>query len=70
VPFLDAKALDIDPDGMAFLRAVIRPNFDREEAVVPSLRKEAGPRETASENQAEIPKAPICIETTAPGPVG
>jgi hypothetical protein len=40
MPFLDAKALEIDPDGMAFLRAVIRPSSDKEE---PALRPVAGP---------------------------
>jgi hypothetical protein len=26
MPFLDAKALETDPDGMAFLRAVLKPD--------------------------------------------
>ena len=29
MPFLDAKALETDPDGMAFLRAVLRPTADK-----------------------------------------
>ena len=62
MPFLDAKALEIDPDGMAFLRSVIRPNFEREEAALPVLRKETRPSETASQGQAETPKPRITSE--------
>ena len=69
MPFLNAKALDIDPDGMAFLRAVIRPDFEREELVLPAGRKEPGPCEPVSQNQAEPPKTPIRAETTAGAPV-
>ncbi len=29
MPVLDAKALDIDPEGMAFLRSVIKPEAGR-----------------------------------------
>jgi hypothetical protein len=65
VPFLNAKALDIDPDGMAFLRAVIRPDFEREESVLPALRKEPAPCESVSQNQAEPPKTPIRAEAPA-----
>jgi hypothetical protein len=45
MPFLDAKALETDPDGMAFLRAVLRqdagpasparPHLERPEAALP-----------------------------------
>jgi hypothetical protein len=31
MPILDAKALETDPEGMAFLRAVIRPKSEKEE---------------------------------------
>ena len=70
MPFLNAKALDTDPDGMAFLRAVIRPDFEREESVLPALRKEPAPCEPVSQNQAETLKSPIRAETTADAPVG
>jgi hypothetical protein len=70
VPFLNAEALNIDPDGMAFLRAVIRPDFEREEAVVPALRKDPAPCAPVSQNQAEPPKTPIRAETTAGASVG
>lgn len=43
MPFLDAKALETDPDGMAFLRSVIRPNFKQDEAVAPPVAR-ADPR--------------------------
>lgn len=39
MPFLTAKALEIDPDGMAFLSAVIRPDLERETAARPPERK-------------------------------
>jgi len=29
MPFLDAKALETDPDGLAFLRAVLKPTAKR-----------------------------------------
>jgi hypothetical protein len=29
MPFLDAKALETDPDGLAFLRAVLKPAAQR-----------------------------------------
>ena len=37
MPVLDAKALETDPDGMAFLRSVIRPDFEREPRACPPL---------------------------------
>jgi hypothetical protein len=51
VPVLDAKALDTDPEGMAFLRAVIRPNCKREEASA-SPRKEPRPFDTLAQGEA------------------
>ena len=49
MPVLDAKALDIDPAGMAFLRAVVRPDFEHEEAVTrPSPAKRFKPPSTDS----------------------
>ena len=32
MPVLDAKALETDPEGMAFLRSVLRPTADKEAA--------------------------------------
>lgn len=40
MPCLDAKALENDPDGMAFLRSVLRPEAD-EVRSGPALRKPA-----------------------------
>jgi len=39
MPFLDAKALETDEAGLAFLRSVIRPTFEQEEAT--SIRQGA-----------------------------
>jgi hypothetical protein len=33
MPVLEAKAIDLDPEGLAFLRRVIRPDFERELAL-------------------------------------
>jgi hypothetical protein len=70
VPFLDAKALDNDPDGMTFLRSVIRPKFEREEAALPRPRKDRGSFKTLSQGQAEPPKIPIRAEAARPVSVG
>lgn len=67
MPFLDARALETDPDGMAFLRSVIRPNFDQEQAVLPRLRDEA--LDAAAQGQTEAPKPTIPSEAAAV-PVG
>jgi hypothetical protein len=40
MPCLDAKALEIDPEGMAFLRSVLRQNEDAA-AAVPALPEPA-----------------------------
>jgi hypothetical protein len=69
VPFLDAKALDTDPDGMAFLRAVIRPHFEQEEAAQPPLRMETRPSE-AAKARADGAKDPVRSEAATVLPVG
>ena len=43
MPFLDAKALETDPDGLAFLRAVLKPTAKR----APSDPHGAAPAELA-----------------------
>ena len=52
---------------MAFLRSVIRPNFDQEQAVLPRLRDEA--LDAAAQGQMEAPKPTIPSEAAAV-PVG
>jgi len=47
---------------MAFLRSVIRPNFEREEAALPPIRQEMRPPEAAPQAQAEAPKPRITLE--------
>ncbi len=49
MPFLDAKALENDPEGMAFLRAVIRPTFEQEEAASPPATRAEPKRLPASQ---------------------
>jgi hypothetical protein len=54
MPFLDAKALENDPDGMAFLRAVIKPGLEKEEAALrPSLRTDPPRVEAAAPGRAD-----------------
>ena len=61
MPFLDAKALETDPDGMAFLRSVIRPKFEKEEAA--STRSDAPPTaQPAQRDPAEPEPAPVRSE--------
>jgi hypothetical protein len=59
MPFLDAKALETDPDGLAFLRAVLKPAAQR----APSDPHGAAPAESrppfipACPPQGEMPLA-------------
>ena len=69
VPFLDAKALETDPHGMAFLRSVIRPDFEREPdagACPPLPRKEPEPFEPGPQGVADPPR--IRPESVAAAP--
>lgn len=60
MPFLDAKALETDPEGMAFLRAVIGPK---------NRRKQPAPRPLATADQAQTEVAPLCAaEGANPAP--
>jgi hypothetical protein len=65
VPFLDARALDTDPDGMAFLRAVIRP-----EPAVPSPGKEPQPFAIVSQGDPDSPKPPVRSDAAVVAPAG
>ena len=59
MPFLDAKALETDPDGMAFLRSVI--SGDREQDKQPRPRRlgETPPVGTPPPGQADLAMRPI-----------
>jgi hypothetical protein len=59
MPFLDAKALETDPEGMAFLRSVIGPKSRR--------KKGAGTRLRATD-QAHAQAAPPCRVEGQPDP--
>jgi hypothetical protein len=45
MPFLDANALETDPEGMAFLRAVLRPSAEKQGSA-PAPDTCAGPRQS------------------------
>jgi hypothetical protein len=64
MPFLDAKALENDPDGMVFLRSVIRPTFEQEEDA--SLRKELRQRFEAVQLPEEPQAEPALLATALP----
>ena len=58
MPFLTAKALEIDPDGMAFLRAVIRPDYELEQTAPPRPPRpsmDPQPFEPAAQGKADAP---------------
>lgn len=66
MPVLDARALESDPDGMAFLRAVIRPTAERDSTVSgrPSGRKPKR-SEPAFDPQGEVPLVPAASKVDA-----
>lgn len=71
MPFLDAKALETDPDGMAFLRAVLRPKVGRADPV-PSFAKPAQSRppfEAPLPPSGEVPPGSVPREVQAQAPV-
>ena len=68
MPFLDANALESDPEGMAFLRSVIRPNFKDEEAASPLVRQEPRPQNQASHGSADALERLIRSEAAVPIP--
>ena len=56
MPVLDAKALETDPVGMAFLRSVIRPGFEREGAVTPPPARRPRQPDAASDTSPVNPE--------------
>ncbi len=71
MPFLDAKALETDPDGMAFLRSVIRPNSEQREAdAAPVLRQDFSRFEVASADTVDGLLPPLPSDQVAAAPVG
>ena len=59
MPVLDAKALESDPAGVAFLRSVIRPGFAREAAVAPPPGKDPQRSEAAAQVPMKAPRGPL-----------
>jgi hypothetical protein len=67
MPFLDAKALETDPEGMAFLRAVIRPRSRRRKAAPRPAQTEKGRDGGASQPcQTEVQQGPEGSNASAP----
>jgi hypothetical protein len=70
MPFLDAKALENDPDGMAFLRAVIKPGPEKDEAALrPSLRSDPLQAEASPPGRADTLSVPLRSESAEAMPV-
>jgi hypothetical protein len=70
MPFLDAKALETDPDGMAFLRAVIKPVLENEQAALrPVLRTDTPPVDAAARGKTDCLPAPLWPESAEAVPV-
>ena len=70
MPFLDAKALETDPDGMAFLRSVIKTGLEKEEAALrPLLRQDPPPVAAAALGRADALPAPSRSESAEAVPV-
>ena len=71
MPFLDAKALEIDPEGMAFLRSVIRPTFEQEEAASPRIARTDPKRQfdAAPPVESEAVEAQASSEPPLPEPL-
>ena len=65
MPFLDAKALETDPDGMAFLRSVISGDGDRDKPARPRLPGKKPPIEPIRPAHADLAGHPIG-ESAAP----
>jgi len=57
MPVLDAKALETDPEGMAFLRAVLKPAGGQKGAASGAARPEPNPA-FAVPLKAECPRRP------------
>ena len=68
MPFLDAKALEIDPEGMAFLRSILKPETAEVRPApslpVPGLPSSvtAAPEERAAPRGPDAPTAPDARE--------
>ena len=71
MPFLNAKALETDPEGMAFLRSVIRPTFEQEEAASPPVSRADLKRrfDPAPPAEAETAEVQLPVPTAEPLPV-
>jgi hypothetical protein len=70
MPFLDAEALETDPDGMAFLRAVLKPE-GRQKGAAPGsvVCPEPNPPFTVPlPPQGDGPLSPISRKATVPSP--
>jgi hypothetical protein len=70
MPFLDAKALETDPEGMAFLRAVLGPARGQDgPGFRPAARPEPSlPFDASLPGEAEVPLGRLPREAAAPPP--
>jgi hypothetical protein len=67
MPFLDAKALETDPDGMAFLRSVIAEPQQKPTGLTPEGDEELALRFEGRFDRNASPQAPrVAAEAQAP----
>jgi hypothetical protein len=66
MPVLDAKALETDPEGMAFLRAVIRPKSEKGEPASLMTEAKAKRRVRAPRCPGEAQRGSVPAETDEP----
>jgi hypothetical protein len=68
MPVLDAKALETDPEGMAFLRAVLGPAAEKKQSSAPVSDACAEPRralQVATPSASDLPPTPPTLEAAA-----
>jgi hypothetical protein len=71
MPVLDAKALETDPEGMAFLRAVLGPPAAKKQSSAPVSDACAEPRpacQVATPSASDLPLTPPTLEAAAAAP--
>jgi hypothetical protein len=70
MPILDAKALETDPEGMAFLRAVLKPAAEKQGSAPASdaCAKPRRPFQVELPPQADMRMTPPAAETAAVAP--
>jgi hypothetical protein len=70
MPVLDAKALETDPEGMAFLRAVLGPPAAKQGSVSDACAEPRPACQVATPSASDLPLTPPTLEAAAAAPAG